>query len=334
MAFINIFLKTLGFFVGITTFVIIINVLYYLIPKVDNDYIFVDGNMNSENLIVQLDLSGPIFNNSIKTLTSGIYEYIDPTEVENYLDNLEKINPKVLVIRLNSPGGTVSATVSLEKKINEFKNKKNVQIYFFSEKVLASGAYWVATSGDKIFTNYGAVVGSIGVSGPSWYYYDKPVSISTGAFGKKIETLNQIQIFDQNAGRSKDLFNPYRKPSKKELEHLQNMVKEIYNDFLIKVSKNRKIEVNTLINEIGALIYTSNQAKERFLIDDVLEYNELLDKIIKNNNFKDYKLLKLNKSNNFLDKYLVNFFEINKQNLCNQLNSSFVSITPLFFNDC
>lgn len=334
MAFINIFLKTLGFFVGITTFVIIINVLYYLIPKVDNDYIFVDGNMNSENLIVQLDLSGPIFNNSIKTLTSGIYEYIDPTEVENYLDNLEKINPKVLVIRLNSPGGTVSATVSLEKKINEFKNKKNVQIYFFSEEVLASGAYWVATSGDKIFTNYGAVVGSIGVSGPSWYYYDKPVSISTGAFGKKIETLNQIQIFDQNAGRSKDLFNPYRKPSKKELEHLQNMVKEIYNDFLIKVSKNRKIEVNTLINEIGALIYTSNQAKERFLIDDVLEYNELLDKIIKNNNFKDYKLLKLNKSNNFLDKYLVNFFEINKQNLCNQLNSSFVSITPLFFNDC
>ena len=334
MAFINIFLKTLGFFVGITTFVIIINVLYYLIPKVDNDYIFVDGNMNSENLIVQLDLSGPIFNNSIKTLTSGIYEYIDPTEVENYLDNLEKINPKVLVIRLNSPGGTVSATVSLEKKINEFKNKKNVQIYFFSEEVLASGAYWVATSGDKIFTNYGAVVGSIGVSGPSWYYYDKPVSISTGAFGKKIETLNQIQIFDQNAGRSKDLFNPYRKPSKKELEHLQNMVKEIYNDFLTKVSKNRKIEVNTLINEIGALIYTSNQAKERFLIDDVLEYNELLDKIIKNNNFKDYKLLKLNKSNNFLDKYLVNFFEINKQNLCNQLNSSFVSITPLFFNDC
>ncbi len=334
MAFINIFLKTLGFFVGITTFVIIINVLFYLIPKVDNDYIFVDGNMNSENLIVQLDLSGPIFNNSIKTLTSGIYEYIDPTEVENYLDNLEKINPKVLVIRLNSPGGTVSATVSLEKKINEFKNKKNVQIYFFSEEVLASGAYWVATSGDKIFTNYGAVVGSIGVSGPSWYYYDKPVSISTGAFGKKIETLNQIQIFDQNAGRSKDLFNPYRKPSKKELEHLQNMVKEIYNDFLIKVSKNRKIEVNTLINEIGALIYTSKQAKERFLIDDVLEYNELLDKIIKNNNFKDYKLLKLNKSNNFLDKYLVNFFEINKQNLCNQLNSSFVSITPLFFNDC
>ena len=63
-------------------------------------------------------------------------------------------------------------------------------------------------SGDKIYANYGSIIGSIGVSGPSWYYYDKPKSISTGILGQKIETENGIYIFDQNAGNSKDLFNP------------------------------------------------------------------------------------------------------------------------------
>ena len=51
---------------------------------------------------------------------------------------------------------------------------------------------------------------------------------------------------------------------KKSLEHLQDLVSGIYEDFIIKVSSNRKIETDVLKNEIGALIFSSNKAKNFF----------------------------------------------------------------------
>ena len=109
---------------------------------------------------------------------------------------------------------------------------------------------------------------------------------------------------------------------------------EIYNDFLIKVSNSRKIEINILKNEIGALIYSANQAKKNFLIDDILDLDLLIDKIIKDKNFIDYKIIKMNVSDSFISKYLLNYFDIKNSKICHKLNSNFVSIFPYFLNNC
>ena len=334
MAFLNIFFKTLGFLIGITTFLILINIFLFLAPNDNGRFKFIEGDRESNNVIATLELSGPIINNLDNSLIGNIVEFIDPDLVREYLIGLEKLNPKVLIIKINSPGGTVAASATLEKIISNFKKQTEAEIYFHSNEILASGGYWVATSGDKIFANYGSIIGSIGVSGPSWYYYDEPTSISAGIFGQKIETRKGIKIFDQNAGNSKDLYNPFRKPTQSELIHLQNIVKKIYNDFINKVSKSRKIEINVLKNEIGALIYTGNQAKEKFLIDGVLDYNELIKKIIKLKKFEDYKILDMKVNDNFINKYLSNYFKINNSFVCNKLNINFVSVLPLFINNC
>ncbi len=334
MAFINVFLKTLGFLVGIASFIIIINIFINYLPKNDENYKFVKGDNQSNNIIAILEINGPIINNFNNSLVGNIFEYIEPKIVKKKLSKLKKFNPKVLIIKINSPGGTVSATASLEKILNDFKKENETKIYFYSDEILASGGYWIATTGDKIFSNYGSIVGSIGVSGPSWYYYDKPTSISRGLIGQKIETKNGIQVFNQNAGSSKDLYNPFRKPTDKELDHLQIIVKNIYNDFLIKVSNSRKIEINTLKDEIGALIYSGNQAKENFLIDDVLDFEQLIEKIIADNRFEDFKILEIKIEKNFMDKYLANYFGNNYSVICNKLNSNFVSLLPIFLNKC
>ena len=184
------------------------------------------------------------------------------------------------------------------------------------------------------YANYGSIIGSIGVSGPSWYYYNQPKSISRSLFGQVIETEKGIEVFNQNAGASKDLFNPFRKPTNQELNHLQNMVKEIYVDFISKVSKNRKIEKNTLVDEIGALIFTSSQAKKNFLIDGVIEFDDLIDQIIIEENFKNYKIIKKNTNENLLNNYLSSFINNNKTTVCNELNSSFSSVFPIYLNNC
>ena len=334
MPFFNVFLRTLGFLIGITVFIILLNLLFYIFPEEKENFDFVEGNKESNNIIAILDLNGPIINNFNQSLVGDLFEYITPNRVKNYLSNLKKIKPNILIIKINSPGGTVTATASLEKIINDFKKENKIEIYFYSNEILASGGYWVATSGDKIYANYGSIIGSIGVSGPSWYYFDKPISVSRGIIGQKIETKNGIKVYDQNAGNSKDLYNPFRKPKDEELNHLNEIVMEIYDDFLIKVSNARKIEINILKNEIGALIYSANQAKANFLIDDVINFDDLINNIVNDKKFKDYKIIGIYNNDNYVRRYFLKYFGNNYNAICQKLNSNFVSIFPFYLNRC
>ena len=252
------------------------------------------------------------------------------------MEELKKIEVKVLIININSPGGTVSATNELENIFYKFKRETNVKIYFFTKEILASGGYWIATSADKIFASYGSIIGSIGVNGPSWFYYDTPISLSSGIFGQTIETENGIKVYNQNAGQGKDLFNPYRRPENREIKHLQNIVDEIYDDFLIKVSKSRKIDISFIENNIGALIYSSLQARENYLIDDILDYEDLIKYIIKENNFNDYLIYEKKINNSFFGNLFANYNNKNYSydNICKKFKTNINVVMPSFLEDC
>ena len=98
---------------------------------------------------------------------------------------------------------------------------------------MASGAYWASLSGNKIFANYGSLIGSIGVKGPDWIYFDEPIVISSGLLGSSIATKKGIKKFNNIAGNSKDIFDPFRPPTNNEKIDLQNAVQNIYNDFVL-----------------------------------------------------------------------------------------------------
>ena len=134
------------------------------------------------------------------------------------------------------------------------------------------------------------------------------------------------------------MFNPYRKPKKEELDHLQKIVDDIYSDFISKVSRNRKIEISFVKNNVGALIYSSNQAKEKFLIDDVLDYESFISNIIKENNFDDYKIYENKDKSTLIFDFLTNYKSPNNKysntKICNKLQTSINVITPFFLRDC
>jgi len=334
MAFFNTFMKTFAILLGFSTFIIILTVFLSILPKNDGDFGFREGDRQSKNIIAVINLNGPIIKNLNQNLIGNIIDYINPDDVKKSLENLIELEPKILIIRINSPGGTVTATASLESIVSEFKKKSNTKIYFYSDEILASGGYWVSTSGDKIYTNYGSIIGSIGVSGPTWYYYNQPKSISNNFFGQSIETENGIEVFNQNAGTSKDLFNPFRKPTNQELNHLESMVKEIYDDFIIKVSSSRKIERSYLINDIGALIFTSNQAKKNFLVDDVINFEDLITQIVDEESYTDYKVIQKNLEKSIFKSFTSNYLSKKNKLICNKLNSNFSTIFPIFLNSC
>ena len=340
MIFFSVFFRTLGFLSALLIFIIIINLLLNFSNELEKkQFVMTEGIPSSNNIIANINLNGPIFNNNSNVLGNNLYDYINPSQVKSYLEELKELEIKALIININSPGGTVSATAELEQIIYEFKKHTNTKVYFFTKEILASGGYWVATTADKIFASYGSIIGSIGVSGPSWFYYNTPTSLSSGIFGQTIETKEGIEIYNQNAGEGKDLFNPFRRPRSDEIKHLQNIVDDVYNDFITKVSKSRKIEISNLKNDIGALIYSSNQAKNNFLIDDILNYETLIKLIAKENKFDDYKIYENKVSNSILTNLLVKYEnqtdnKYSLENICRNLKTNINLVIPVYLKEC
>ena len=332
--FFNVFFRTLGFFFAILISVlIIIGISAYTNYQDKSEFDLVRGNIESDNTIFILEVNGPIIQseNSINDLIG--MNIISPKGVKDNLDAITKLNPNILIVSINSPGGTVSASNELYNYIMEFKKKTNSKIYFHSSEMLASGGYWSSLAGDRIYANYGAIIGSIGVRGPDWIFFNKPNLISSGILGQTIEVKDEIEIYSTNAGKSKDLFNSFRKPTEEELTHLNTMVERINEDFVQLVSKNRKIEKEVIKNDIGGLIFNSSQAKDNFLIDEEISLQELVDLIIQENKFKNVRVLKKSQNKESLFNMLFaniimtkNDFDNYHLNKCNRIRNNLVSI--------
>lgn len=83
--------------------------------------------------------------------------------ITDLLDNaLENDNLSALVVRVDSPGGTVTGAESIRRAIDRFK-AKGIPVAVSMGNVAASGGYWVSTSGDRIFAEPETITGSIGV---------------------------------------------------------------------------------------------------------------------------------------------------------------------------
>tara|TARA_B100001123_G_C15176531_1_gene973562 strand:- start:133 stop:1194 length:1062 start_codon:yes stop_codon:yes gene_type:complete len=306
--FFNFFIKTLAFLTAMVVFFTILSFLISILfqnfkeVKKNHNFEFIEGNNNSQNKIIFIELRGPIFEEPSDLIEFNLIENFEIIYVSEFKNNLEEIEfekPKGIVISINSPGGSVSATYNLYKTIKEFKIKNNIKIFIHTNELLASGGYWAALAGDKIYSSYGAMIGSIGVRGPDWIYFDKPVSISTGIFGQTVKTKDGIKKFNTFAGRSKDLFDPFREPTKEEIDSLQDIVDGIYNDFINDVSNQRHIETSFIVHNLGALLFDAKKAKENYLIDDITNLSEVIIQIAKELKLKDYKVIEKKRKKGF-----------------------------------
>lgn len=337
--FFNVFIKSIAFFLSIISIIIIISLSLSFFTDTNNDFAMLEGDESSSNVLAIIELSGLIVESSseVSKLTNRFI--ISPNDVKKNFEKIRETSPKVIIISINTPGGTVSASKNLYDMIKNFKrNNKNIDIFIHTDELLASGGYWVATAADSIYASYGSIIGSIGVKGPDWIFYDKPKTLSTGLFGNTIETENGIKVFSSKAGKSKDILNPFRKPTKNELEHLQKMVDEIYSDFIRIVSKERKIETTVLEEDIGALIFTSAQASDLNLIDSELSLEKLINKIIKDNNFRNYKVIKIVSTKNSLVREILTSTSAEKDSYmnlkCLSLRSSITAILSYEATGC
>ena len=137
--FFNFFIKTFAFLTAVTFFFILFGFLISNLESFSstertniNKFIFKEGDNTSQNKIVLIELRGPILNKPSGALEFSLIDNIEVIYVSEFIKDLEEIklqNPKGIVISIDSPGGSVSATYNLYNAIEKFKNNNKTKIF-------------------------------------------------------------------------------------------------------------------------------------------------------------------------------------------------------------
>lgn len=171
---------------------------------------------------------------------------------------------KALLLRIDSGGGSATAAEEVGRELKRFKEKTKKPIVAAMGNTGASAAYWIAVcSSDKVYANATTLTGSIGVYMP--YMNTEELFKKIGISSSKIKS-----------GPYKDIMTNDRAMTPEEQTILQNIVNEIYNEFVATVAAGRKMEESKVRVLADGRVYTGFQAKNLGLVDEIGNYYDAL----------------------------------------------------------
>ena len=171
---------------------------------------------------------------------------------------------KALVLRIDSGGGSATAAEEVGRELLRFKEQTQKPIVATMGNTGASAAYWIAAcASDKIYANATTLTGSIGVYMP--YMNTEELFKKIGISSDKIKS-----------GPYKDIMSNDRPMTAEEKQILQNIVDEIYDQFVYTVSAGRRMETSKVRAIADGRIYTGRQAKNIGLVDELGDYYDAL----------------------------------------------------------
>ncbi len=208
--------------------------------------------------ILMLDISGTISSEE-KSALGGIKK--EPSIVARVKEELELAQAdediKALILRINSPGGTVTASDILHHEISQFKQKTGVKVVACMLEMGTSGAYYVATSADNIIAHPTTITGSIGVM---------VLKLNLNGLLEKIGVQNETI----KSGDKKDIMFPLRSITPEERKIVQQIIDQLQQRFLQVVKQGRPNMDKASLEQIAdGRILGSRKALELGLIDQI-----------------------------------------------------------------
>lgn len=261
-------------------YIILILILIFIIGLIVSA-LFPNFNKINENQILIIPISGEISNSNSNTLLSS-----NTVSSESIIQSIEKAketdNIKAVIFEINSPGGTVVAS----KEIAEAVKKLNKPKVALIRDVGASGAYWIASSTDKIVADELSITGSIGVISSYLQFSDL-----FDKYGIKYERLV--------SGQYKDAGTPYKNLSEEERAIIQDKLNKIDQLFLNEVKKNRNL-TNTKRIETGEF-FLGMEAKQLGLVDYLGNKDKAIEVAKQLSNIKEAKLVEFKEKKSIFD---------------------------------
>lgn len=169
---------------------------------------------------------------------------------------------KAILLRVNTPGGGVAASQEMYEEVRKTRESGKPVIVSFGS-IAASGGYYVACGSSLIVSNPGTLTGSIGVI------------ISFANFKELAERLG-IKDVTFKSGNLKDSGNPLRDLNDDDRKYFQEIVDDSYGQFLDVVSKERKIDMETLKPLANGRVFTGKQAKDLGLVDSLGTFEDAI----------------------------------------------------------
>ena len=201
-------------------------------------------------------------------MSGGSKTFGVPQGTESIIKQLNDIennsNIKGVVLRINSPGGTVAATQEIYEKIWKLR-KKNIIIVASMGDVAASGGYYVASACNYIMANYGTITGSIGV-------------IAYSPNLKRLFDKLGIEMNVIKSGKYKDILSSHRDITQAERTLIQEMIDQTYNKFIKDIALGRNMNQEDILPIADGRVMNGETALENKLIDQLGTFEDAIMK--------------------------------------------------------
>lgn len=164
---------------------------------------------------------------------------------------------KAVVLRINTPGGTVTASDIIYHELKQFKAARNLPVIASIMDIGASGGYYIASAADRIMAHPSTVTGSIGV-----------IMLTVNARGL-LEKVG-VEANAVTSGPRKDMGSPFRAMTSEERAIFQGLIDSFYQRFLTVVQEGRPgLQMEQIKKLADGRIYTGEQAKVAGLVDEI-----------------------------------------------------------------
>lgn len=161
-----------------------------------------------------------------------------------------------VVIKINSPGGTVTASDVLYHELKTFKEKTGVKMVAVFMGIAASGGYYIALPADRIMAHPTTITGSVGV------IFLQP----------KVEGLMEklgVGVDVSKSGDKKDMGSPFRASTAEEARLLQDLTDQLGQRFIDLLTRHRQVSPEALAEIRTARIFLADEARRLGMVDRI-----------------------------------------------------------------
>ena len=180
-------------------------------------------------------------------------------QIKRYRENT---SVRAIVLRIESPGGGVSASQEIYEEVKKTR-EYGKPIVVSMGSVAASGGYYIAVGASRIVANPGSITGSIGV---------------ISQFMHVNQLLDKIGVTSTTikSGQMKDAGSPFRSSTAEDKRYFQEMIDDIYDQFVTTVAIERKLEKSLVKKYADGRVFTGRKAYELKLIDTLGTYQDAI----------------------------------------------------------
>ena len=164
---------------------------------------------------------------------------------------------KAILLRVNSPGGTITASDLIYHEVLQFKKKTGKKVIVSILDLGTSGAYYIAMAADQVIAHPTSVIGSIGVI---------MIHVNFEGLMEKVGVSAEAI----KSGPLKDMGSPVKPLSSESRSVIQGVIDNMYERFLTVIVENRKnLSADQIRKLADGRIYTASQALESGLVDQI-----------------------------------------------------------------